>query len=653
MAPSKSDLIRQHFAVNWSPFYAKLVDLPAGANGSITIRSPLRRDDHTPSFTINLSGERAGRWKDWGTGAHGDAFDLYGRIRGLEAFNEILDSIVTEFGIAAAVSNGTKRPKANELTKSQKHKPTPEEAREKAKEIWQAATTATADHAYLRGKGIGPHGLRVNDDGELVVRVTDSKVTHSLQFIHPDGSKRFLYGGRKKACYAAFGKPSDSLVIVEGLATGISVFEATNTATAVAFDAGNLLPAAETLRAKYPDLVIIICADDDIDKTPNTGMTSASVAAEAVSGRLAIPNFGENRPEGASDFNDMHQIVGLEAVRAAIERAKPVTGPEPVTVTNLLDTAGVVADLDGVNAITDALRQLSQSLKEVGADQLMRAAAQVEATARLKAAGVASPASMVKAALVIEAKHDGDAEGRGGLLLADSVPWEEPVDGAELMTKVVQMIVRYSVLPEGAVTAISLWVIFAHAHDRAVVSPLLSVTSPTKRCGKSTLMSILDGLVPRSLSASNITSAALFRSVEAYHPTLLIDEADTFIKDHDDLRGILNSGHTRPQAFVIRCDGDDHEPRAFSTWCPKVVALIGQLPDTLADRSINISMRRKGPGERTEKLRLDRLDLEDLQRMAARWVADHGDELRSADPDVPESLGDRAADNWRFLLAIV
>jgi len=165
-------------------------------------------------------------------------------------------------------------------------------------------------------------------------------------------------------------------------------------------------------------------------------------------------------------------------------------------------------------------------------------------------------------------------------------------------------------------------------------------------------MTLLSELVPRALPASNISTAAVFRAVVAYHPTMLIDEADSFLNEREELRGILNSGHSRRQAHVVRCDGDNNEPRTFSTWCPKVVALIGKLPDTLADRSINISMRRQGRGERAERIRLDRLDLKDLRRKAARWAEDHGNNLRSADADVPDSLGDRAADNWRFLLAI-
>ena len=104
-------------------------------------------------------------------------------------------------------------------------------------------------------------------------------------------------------------------------------------------------------------------------------------------------------------------------------------------------------------------------------------------------------------------------------------------------------------------------------------------------------------VVPRHLCrapllSGNITPAALFRAIEAWKPTLLIDEADTFAKMNDELRGILNAGHTRDTAFVVRAEGDANEPRLFSTWAPKVVAAIGRLPDTIEDRAIRIVPRR-------------------------------------------------------------
>lgn len=239
------------------------------------------------------------------------------------------------------------------------------------------------------------------------------------------------------------------------------------------------------------------------------------------------------------------------------------------------------------------------------------------------------------------------------LALADADPWPEPVDGTALLDGLVATFHRFVALPEGAPEALALWVVHTHAVDAADVTPRLALASPTRRCGKSTTLAILGGLVARPLPAANITPAGLFRAVEAYRPTLLIDEADTFLADASELRGLLNAGHYRPSAVVVRPVGDDHEVRAFNVWAPVAVALIGRLPATLEDRSIVIPMRRRRPDEEVEKLRLDRLgELEPLRRMAARWAQDHLEALRGADPAVPPGLHDRAADNWRPLLAI-
>jgi len=238
-------------------------------------------------------------------------------------------------------------------------------------------------------------------------------------------------------------------------------------------------------------------------------------------------------------------------------------------------------------------------------------------------------------------------------LFADTELWPEAVDGAALLGALTTAVARYVVLPEGAATAIALWVIHAHAHDAAQISPILAIESPIKRCGKSTLQTILKFLTPRPLATINITVAPLFRAVEKWKPTVLLDEAETFLRDDDALRGLLNAGHNRAGAFVIRAVGDDHDPTPFSVWAPKSIALIGKLPDTLADRSITIRLNRRRRDETIERQRLDRMEgFVALAQQTARWAADNMDALREADPEVPAELHDRAADNWRPLLAI-
>jgi putative DNA primase/helicase len=248
----------------------------------------------------------------------------------------------------------------------------------------------------------------------------------------------------------------------------------------------------------------------------------------------------------------------------------------------------------------------------------------------------------------------GETEGQGtALVFEEPEPWPIPVDGPKFLGELAVILARHVVLPPGAATVIPLWIAHTYTLNAATTSPILALTSPVKRCGKTSLLAVLQSLVLKPLASSNVTAAALFRSAEKWTPTLLIDEADSFLRSSDDLRGICNSGHTKTSAFVLRTVGDDHEPRRFKTWCPKAIALIGQLPDTLTDRSIEIPMRRKTTGERVERLNPNSLcDLGDIRKKIARWAQDTAPLLETADPEIPEGLHDREADNYRPLLAI-
>jgi putative DNA primase/helicase len=145
----------------------------------------------------------------------------------------------------------------------------------------------------------------------------------------------------------------------------------------------------------------------------------------------------------------------------------------------------------------------------------------------------------------------------------------------------------------------------------------------------------------------------VFRTIEKHLPTLLIDEADTFLGENEELRGLINSGHTRETAFVVRTVGDDHEPKRFSTWGFKAIAGIGKRAATIEDRAITISLKRKLPGEKVERLRhADPGLFETLARKLVRFAADNMERIAEARPELPDALNDRAQDNWEPLLAI-
>jgi putative DNA primase/helicase len=166
-----------------------------------------------------------------------------------------------------------------------------------------------------------------------------------------------------------------------------------------------------------------------------------------------------------------------------------------------------------------------------------------------------------------------------------------------------------------SILAASLWTMWTHAFDLWDVAALLMITSPTKRCGKTTLLKVAGSVAGRRLFSSNITGAVLFRVIEKYRPTLLIDEADNFTKFNDELKGLLNAGHERMTAQATRTTGDDYQVRTFSTWAPKAFTAIGALPDTIEDRSIKVVMLRK-PSDTTK------------ERARSRLLAAGGDPLR-------------------------
>jgi len=234
-------------------------------------------------------------------------------------------------------------------------------------------------------------------------------------------------------------------------------------------------------------------------------------------------------------------------------------------------------------------------------------------------------------------------------------PSPMPVDGAKLLAALTQAFRRYIALPPAADIALALWVLHTWTFDAGDISPFMMLVSPTRRCGKTNTLTVLHYLSCRSELASNITGPALFRCIELSRPTLLIDEADTFVRDNEELRGILNAGHTKVGAYVKRTVeiNGDHQPRRFSTWAPKAIATIGSLADTLEDRAIVVRLQRKPPGAKVERLRLrDNEWFAALRSQAARWAQDNFDRLVDPDPQIPEALNDRAADNWRPLLAI-
>jgi hypothetical protein len=237
-------------------------------------------------------------------------------------------------------------------------------------------------------------------------------------------------------------------------------------------------------------------------------------------------------------------------------------------------------------------------------------------------------------------------------------PWPEPVDGDALILALVRRIQRHVVLSNEAALSVALWVLMAWVHEAvAVHSPILMVTSAEANSGKTTLLNLIGFLVPRALMCVEISEATLFRSLERWQPTILVDEADVILVENEPLRAVVNSGWTRG-ANVPRCIGEDKIPHAFPTFCPKVTGLKGRrLPDTTLSRSIIIELRRRKPTERVEHFRsIDDPELGELRRQCLRWANDTEgaleEALRTARPSMPPGFENRLGDNWELLFAI-
>lgn len=403
------------------------------------------------------------------------------------------------------------------------------------------------------------------------------------------------------------------------------------------------------------ELVVILPDNDEPGRKHGRAVADSLTRAGVPCVTVELPDLPEKGD--ASDWIDaggtLEELDGLVAEALAARSNEPDVACAPQTpvasCTEPLSRLGEDADPQAIEAALRAVVERSAGLDPLGRETVREAAIK-----ELRRLHVQSSARMVDAAMCpLSAEDPGAPAGGNRIALADPEPWPEAVDGAALLEAVCNVFSRFIVLPEGALEAIALWTLYTHAHEAFFVSPRLALYSPEKRCGKTHALTILGTLVPRPLPASNISAAGVFRTIDKYRPTLLLDEAETFLRDNEELRGILNSGHTCANAFVVRLVGEQHEPVAFSTFAPIAFALIGKLPSTLEDRSVVIPMRRRTRDEAVERLRIDKLtQFAPLQRQAARWAADNLAALREADPAVPELDSDRAADNWRPLLAI-
>ena len=507
--------------------------------------------------------------------------------------------------------------------------------------IWDKAKDASTASAYVTRKGIHPLGCKVFGDADtLIVPIYDGKPAIenlcNAQFIQADGTKRFKTGGKKKGCYCAIGNPESRVaVLCEGFATGASIAQATGYYVLVAFDAGNLLPVAERIKAALPmDWRLIIAGDNDAYGEANTGADKARACAHAVGAECVLPDFtGCEITHAPTDFNDLHQLAGLEAVKAQIDGA------------GVLSTAQVQAVQDkAAEAETD-----DQTIARMAGLSKLDFARQSKAAADKLGISVSQLRGVVNE--YIKAQNSGfEAESPFEVVEA----WEEPVSGAQVLNEVLAQLQAHVIADAETLHTAALWVALTWFMDAATIAPIALITAPEKNCGKSTLLVAMSKMAKSPLVTANMSSAVLFRLIDQHAPTLFIDEVDTWLRDNEELRGILNAGHTKDTAYVWRCEGDNFTPTKFSVWGAKALSGISaqNISDTLKSRSVILTMRRKLKGETALNVRHTPVEtFTIIKRQLARWADDNASAFSAMRP-IMEGLNNRDQDNYEPLLAI-
>jgi Protein of unknown function (DUF3631) len=252
--------------------------------------------------------------------------------------------------------------------------------------------------------------------------------------------------------------------------------------------------------------------------------------------------------------------------------------------------------------------------------------------------------------LGLDTGEDDDGQGRA-VKIVDALPWHEPVAGDQVAETLTAAVKTYAVLSDTTADAIALWVLHTWLVNEFTISPRLALTSPTKGCGKTTVLRVLNKVTRRPRRSGSISPPALFRAVQQFQPTILLDETEKYIEPNSDLHALLNEGHCKG-GTVLRVLGEKLELREFAIFGAVAFARNGRLPDDLEQRSIIIEMQRRLAHEPLAELRDDRCEsLLRIARMCARWAEDNATLVGDFDPEMGLMIN-RNADNWRPLFAI-
>ncbi len=233
------------------------------------------------------------------------------------------------------------------------------------------------------------------------------------------------------------------------------------------------------------------------------------------------------------------------------------------------------------------------------------------------------------------------------------------VDGAEILDAVARFVRRFVVVTPEQAHVVSLWTAHTWAFEACDQTPYLAILSAEKRSGKTRLLEVLGIVVKTAWHAIQPSEAVLYRKIEKDGPTLLLDETDALFSQRGDsraeaVRALLNAGSRRGVTVPRVLDAKSDKLVDFSVFCPKALAGIGTLPETVGDRSLLIEMKRKRRSDSAERFRLRDVEREarELRARLEAWTSARIPQLRAARPALPRELGDRAADGAEPLLAL-
>ena len=493
---------------------------------------------------------------------------------------------------------------------------------EYAARIWEECVSAagTLVETYLKSRGISipiPDVLRFHprlkhrDDGvwpAMVARVDHGNGQFAIHrtFLKPDGSDKAPVPEPKMMLARCAGgavrlsEAGERLDVGEGIETCLSVLQATGRPV------WSGLSAPGVKKLELPEIVREVTLLSDAGEAgEDAAITAGRKWVEAgLVVKIARPTAGHK------DFNEMVKRSG--DITKSVNEAKPL----PVDVEAIAKIENLIEREQKINA--EAVR--------VGCSK-----------------------GVIKLEIRRQQNEDGDSEQPHWQV----EPWETPVDGKELIDALVTRLEQHVMAPKGHGLTTALWILFAWTHDAHVHSPLLLVTSPEPDCGKSTLLGLVNYLVPHGLIIVDASGPVLFRMIECWHPTIIVDEADDVFRRCPDVRVVINSGWTRG-AGVPRCHPDTHEPEIFSTFAPKAIGIKGlDVPATTLSRSIILEMERKLPNESVKSFtHQDDADLATLRQKLMRFAADNTAKLRAATPQMPKAFNNRLEANWKPLLAI-